>query len=284
MVAMSFSPLVDRTKPYLVATDMVLPKLNLSPSGVIVPKEFCFNPQERGNAPFLKMLRRLDELTFAPLGMPMPEWVFYDCAVMPGAVFGVSVDSADLEPWVRAVMQVEPDYQGPIPVSMFIAIPMLEPGSWFVYTLCDINGVAPGAGPSGIRQFTFGLGLDVFPMKRLYGTLQWRSTTVREVVRLGALELVTAYTPAHSYRRTFTYRVDLDVAKRKQVLSDEPDEGGVPVASHLLDVDNEDMLRKLQKELEAGVRWEIVGAPFRKGAHTQIPLRRCDEDGKGAWS
>jgi len=284
MVSVSFSPLVQRTKPYLVATDMVLSKLNLSPAGVDISDELVINPQVKGNAPFLKMLRRLDELTFAPLGMPMPDWVFYDCAVMPGAVFGVCVDAKDLEPWVKAVMNIEADYEGPVPVSMFIAIPMLEEHSWFVYTLCDINMVAPGAAPSGVLQFTMGLGLQVFPLQRLYGTLQWRSTTVRDIVRLGAIELVTAYTPAHSYRRTFTYRVDLDQNKSLSVLSDEPLEGGVPVATHLLDVDNEELLLRLQKELEENIRWEIVGAPFRKGAYTQIPLRRLGKGGEGAWT
>ena len=107
---------------------------------------------------------------------------------------------------------------------------------------------------------------------------------MREIVRLGAIELVTAYTPAHSYRRTFTYRVDLTQNKSLSVLSDEPLEGGVPVATHLLDVDNEELLLRLQNELEDNVRWEIVGAPFRKGAYTQIPLRRLGKSGEGAWA
>lgn len=284
MVALSFFPLVEKTTPYLVATDMVLPRLNLAPSGIPLPPTHQINPQLRGNAPFLKMLRRLDELTFAPLGMPMPNWVFYDCAVMPGAVFGLSVPAKDLEPWVRAVMEIDEDYDGPVPVSMFIAIPMMERESWFVYTLCDINQVAPGAAPSGTLQYTFGLGLQVFKMTKIYGTLQWRSACVDEVVRLGALELITAYTPAHSFRRTLTYSVKLTKQKMKQVLSDEVIRGGMPVATHVLDVDDEDMLRKIQEELEEGVRWEIVGESFRKGAYTQIPMRRIGVDGKGAWT
>lgn len=283
MVAISFMPLIESTRPYVVATDRVAPILNFRPVGISVEPALAINPQHRGNAPFLKMLRRLDELTFAPLGMPMPEWVFYDCAVMPGAVFGLSVEASELEPWVRAVMEIPVGYDGPVPVSMFIAIPMLEEDSWFVYTLCDINSVAPGAAPSGLLQFTFGLGLDVFPMKRLYGTLQWRSPTVSEITRLGALELVTAYTPAHSFRKTFTYRVNKEEGMVRKVLSDEPDEKGIPVASHLLDVDDEGLLRKLQLELESGIGWEIVGRPFRRGAHSQIPLRRVSDDQIGGW-
>ena len=94
MIPVAFHPLLEKTQPYLVATRRVLPLLNRDPNGVHIPDEFVVDPQVRGNAQFLEMLRRLDELTFAPLGMPMPEWVFYDCAVMPGAVFGLSVEAS----------------------------------------------------------------------------------------------------------------------------------------------------------------------------------------------
>jgi hypothetical protein len=56
-----------------------------------------------------------------------------------------------------------------------------------------------------------------------------------------------------------------------------------PLATHLLDVDDEVMLRRLQSEVESGAVWRIVGPPLVRGAYTQVPLRRERREGEAAW-
>jgi hypothetical protein len=44
----------------------------------------------------------------------------------------------------------------------------------------------------------------------------------------------------------------------------------------MLDVDDEDALIRIQREIEAGVPFSIVGPPETRGSIVQIPLRRGD--------
>ena len=64
--------------------------------------------------------------------------------------------------WVLRALQVPPQYEGPVPLSMYVAIPMIEPGSWHTYTLCSLNEVAPGSGPAGLTVLTEAAGVQMF--------------------------------------------------------------------------------------------------------------------------
>ena len=153
---------LQHCQPFLIAGDTLRGDLNLTPGGLEIPTQNQMHPQHRRHAEFLRMLQLLDRLTFGPFGMEMPSWVFYDCAVMPGAVFGLAMPAATLEPWAREALQVPADYTGLIPVSQFIAIPMLQgfaagqqvPNTWLVYTLESLNQVSPGIGPAGLLELT----------------------------------------------------------------------------------------------------------------------------------
>jgi hypothetical protein len=213
----------------------------------------------------------------------MPKWVFYDCAVMPGAVFGLGRPAKEVDFWVRAALEVPEDYEGIVPLSVFIAIPMLEPGAWNLYTLCDINNIAPGAGPAGLSLLTIGLGIKVFRMRRLLGTTQWRAPKLDRVAGLGPLDVVTAYTPAHSFVRTLTFSTEIDDDRLQGLLLGQRVHPASPVATHLLDVDDDEMLRALQADVEAGQRWKIVGPSRQIGSHIQVPLRRETAEGRVAW-
>lgn len=283
MSLLHYRRVVESCQPFVLATDLIARDLDLSPLGVSIPDESCKNPQQRRHQAFVEQIRQLDELTFGPVGMPMPQWVFYDCAVMPGAVFGFAQPAATLEPWVRHCLKVPPGYDGDVPLSTFIAIPMLVPGTWLTYSLCDVNQVAPGAAPEGLQQLTMILGLSVFRARYLYGTTQWRTPKLRVLTQLGPLDVVTAFTPAHSMPRTLTFHTAITEDGTAAVLTGADTSASSPLATHLLDVDDEVMLRRLQEEVEAGVRWRIVGPPVIRGSATQVPLRREDAKGEAAW-
>ncbi len=283
MLWTNFSPVVEACQPWVLATDLVVDRLNTSPFGFPIPEELRLNPQHRRNATFVKLVQRLDELTFGPVGMPMPSWVFYDCAVMPAAVFGLASPVETLEPWVRAVLGVEDDYEGHVPLSLFIAIPTLTEGTWFVYTLCDINEIAPGAAPGGLSQLSLVLGLKVLGVETLQGATQWRSRQLPHLCNMGALEVMTAWTPAHSYVRTVTYRTAVDDESLQAVLTTPRSNPALPLPTHMLDVDDVEMLQRVQRDVEEGVFWQIVGRPILRGAHTMVPMRR-EKDGVASWA
>ncbi len=265
----------EHCQPYVLATEEVSPLLEWAPLGVdVVGTGLVLDPQVRANEPFLHLLRNLDLLTFGILGMAMPKWVFYDCGVMPSAVFGFCGPAASLEPWVRRALEVPPDYDGPVPLSIFIAIPTVEPGGFFTHTLCSLNDVCTGAAPAGLTMLSFALGVRLLKVQTLYGTTQWRSGRLRKFVSMGPLELITAYTPAHSMRRTLTWRLRQRRFLTEAAIIKPGTSPAAAPATHMLDVDDEDALIALQKEIEAGAEYEIVGPTTKRGSIVQVPLHR----------
>ncbi len=272
-----FKRAFDECQPYVLATRHVAPRLEWEPLGFDLRKKgLVLDPQEQRNETFLHLLQNLDRLAFGAHGMAMPKWVFYDCGVMPSAVFGFCGPATSLEPWVRRALDVPDHYSGPVPLTIFIAIPTLEPGAWFTHTLCSINQVAEGAAPAGLRLLSMTLGLRLLKAETLYGTVQWRSDRVGTYVGVGPLELVTAFTPAHSFRRSLTFRLRLRRFLIEAALVKPGTSPGAPPATHMLDVDDEDALIRIQREIEAGVPFSIVGPPETRGSIVQIPLRRGD--------
>jgi hypothetical protein len=266
---------LDTCQPYVLATKMVSDLLEWAPLGIDVRGSgLILDPQSQANEEFLGLLKNLDQLTFGPLGMEMPKWVFYDCGVMPSAVFGFCGPASDLEPWVLRALQVPPDYEGLVPYTIFIAIPTLEKGAWFTHTLCSINEVCTGAVPAGLTMLSFALGLRTLRAQQLYGTTQWRSQRLRTFVSMGPLELVTAYTPGHSVKRTLTWRLKLRRFLTEAAVLKPGTSPAAPPATHMLEVDDEMALIALQKELEAGICYQIVGPPVTRGSIVQVPLHR----------
>jgi len=286
-----YERILDRCEPYLIATDLIADHLNASPLGVTVPARNRVNPQHRRHGAFLDQLRLVDSLTFGPYGMAMPQWVFYDCAVMPGAVFGFGARAETMEQWILDALHVPSHYEGLIPLSMFIAIPMVAghaepwqghetpPPTWLLYTLESMNQVSPGMGPAGLLLLTIALGLRVFPIRTLYGATQWRGAKLATYVDLGPLDVVTAYTPAHSLPRTMCFRAEIREESLQSLLMGPRVHPMSPPANYLLDVDDLDALKSVQRELETGRRYQIVAAPSVHGAWVQVPMRRFDSEG-----
>jgi hypothetical protein len=285
-----YLPILDQLEPFLIAHDGIRGDLQLCPAGIEIPPQNVFHPQHRKNGEFLRMLALVDQLTFGPFGMDMPSWVFYDCAVMPGAVFGLGIRAHKLEPWARDAMKVPADYQGLVPMSQFIAIPILSgfvpgraaPRTWLLYTLESMNQVSAGIAPFGTLHLTLFLGLHVFPIEELWGATQWRSPKLDTYADLGPLELRTAYTPAHSLPRTFSFRLTISPEHLTSVLTAPRVHPLAPPPNALLDVDDVAALQALQREIEAGLRVEVVGRPYAHGTHVRVPLHRQALDPQGA--
>ncbi len=279
-----FARILERCSPYLVASPLgAAAELRPLPFGLQVPDEHRFDPHVVSSGPFLGVLQRLDELTFGPVGMPMPKWVFYDCAEVPGGIFGFGLPTAEVPEWVRRALRVEADYDGLVPLSMLVTIPMLAPGAWHTYTLCSINEVAPGAAPAGLRLFTCAAGLAAVGTTTSYGATQWRSSKLYAQTRFGPLELLTAWTPAHSDPQTLTFRVDITPERIDRALSGapiRPPAGAGPL--RMIDCDDTAALRSLQTEIEAGASYLVTGPPVIDGSYTRVPIRQAPPSTGGA--
>ena len=79
---------------FVVTTEENRAYLDTSPFGVDL--RWFIDPTVTRSAVFLDLLQRLDALTFGPEGMPMDKWVFYDCAELPGFIYGFAMTVDDM--------------------------------------------------------------------------------------------------------------------------------------------------------------------------------------------
>ena len=264
-----YSRILETCVPYLVARPAIVEAMDMSPLGVSLRPEHVFDPQKVSSGAFLNVAKTLDAMTYGPLGLRMPDWVFYDCAVVPGAIFGFARPARDLEPWLRSGLNLDQDYDGLVPVSLFIAIPTPKRKRWIGYTLCSINEIAAGGAPEGLRRFTLAMGTAALRIEHMRSTTRWRRPGLGIYASLGPLELVTAWTPAHDVPETVTFDVKADDEARARLLNSD----FVPTIAHrYINADSASDLQELQIEIEAGNRWAIAGPAEIRGAETQIPL------------
>ncbi len=269
--------IVDTCEPYLIARPPVWDALARAPLGVEIPSDNVFDPQAVASGPFLNLVKHLDELTFGPLDLAMPSWVFYDCAVVPGAIFGFATRGRTVPPWIRRSLSVPDDYDGLVPMSLFIAIPTASRACTLVYSLASINQVAPGAAPEGLLRVTLAAGTASLQTRVVLGTTRWRSPRLALYAGLGPLELVTAWASAHVNPATLTFRAVTDDRARRRLLRG--DLIGPEGIDSYLDADDFDAMAALQRKIERGMHAAVVGPSEIRGAETRVPLQLREAGG-----
>ena len=266
----------DDCEPYLIARRAIVDRLDTRPLDIAIPPANIFDPQRLGNETFLRLVQHVNALTYGPIGLPMPDWVFYDCAVMPGAIFGFARRAADVEPWFRRSLGVPDGYAGLVPVSIYICIPTVRRDAALVYTLCSVNQVAVGAAPEGLWRLTLALGIKAFHLHHMMAVSQWRSPQLGLYAGLGPLELITAWTPAHDNPASCTFKVDTsDTAVERLLRGDVTGPEGIDA---YVDADDFAALKRVQAAVESGRRIAIAGPAEIRGASTRVPLQIRDDD------
>lgn len=174
------------------------------------------NPLEMDQVKFADRILTLETKAFGPSGMAMPRWVFYDCAIVPGFVAGFAARTASLPMETREILDVATDQavrdEEWTPLSLFIIIPtMSDKGEWVAHNLCSVNSILPKELQyHGIGFVSKAFGLWHANVRTCCGMTQWTSPSVRLHAHYGDFEVLTAYTPVHSYAHTLTYRVEVD--------------------------------------------------------------------------
>ena len=177
------------------------------------PHEVLYkNPLEMDQVGFADQIMNLESKAFGPSGMAMPRWVFYDCAIVPGFVAGFAQRSSAMPKAVKTALGVD-DSSEWTPLSLFIIIPtMSRDGEWVAHNLCSVNSLLEKQDQYyGIGFLSKAFGLWYANVRTCCGMTQWTSPSVRLHSHYGDFEVLTAYTPVHSYARTLTYRVKVDV-------------------------------------------------------------------------
>jgi hypothetical protein len=210
------------------------------------------DPLKMNEVAFANQILTLEARAFQQSAMPMPRWVFYDCAVMPGFVCGFARRTSTFNVRERHILEVNMDLEW-TPISLFIIIPTLRSGEWVAHNLCTANSLVDEEDKIYALGFlTKAFGLWYANVEVLCGMTQWNSPARRLHSHYGPFEVLTAYTPVHSYAQTLTYRSRLDYRYWPSFF--EPDKKVSAVqyksAGFVVDPTSEDSLKLLQQKIE----------------------------------
>jgi hypothetical protein len=214
------------------------------------------NPLEINEVTFGNQILQLEAQAFGPSNMAMPRWVFFDCAVTPGFVAGFAMRTSAMKPEMRLMMNLKDEHEW-TPLSLFIIIPTMSlEGEWVAHNLCSVNALLPkGEGFYGLGFLSKAFGLWYANVNICCGFTQWGNAAIKLHSYFGPFQILTAYTPLHSYPRTLTYRVKVNPEMWPHFFSKEPlkkfeqkfKDSGQTVEPKL-----DSSLISLQKGLEAG--------------------------------
>jgi hypothetical protein len=269
--------ILESLEPFLVAAPWHRDRFDRRPFGLAIPDENVLDPTRLSIGPFLDRLFVLDRLTFGPEGMPMARWVAYDCAGLPGAIFGFAARAESLPPAVARRLELADGSTGLVPLSMYIAIPVRPPDQWFGHNLASLNTVVPELGLKGLGSMTKALALRVFGCRAQLGATQWDSVALHIHTRFGPLELLTAWTPAHSEPGTLTYRVMVTEQTLRFALGDPDARLPRREATMIVAAEDEPAMRGLQERIEAGARYVITGPPRHENGGISVPVAPADD-------
>lgn len=271
-------PLVAKLERYVVVTSFNRGRADMAPFGLQIPHEHRIDPTRMDNETFLALLQNLDGRTFGPEGMPMDRWVFYDCCYMPGIIMGFGKRARDMTDKGRALLEVPDDYDGLVPYSMYIAIPMASsPTDWMGHNLASIAPQLPDENLGGLGTMTKAVALKCFGSKGFYGATQWSSKALHIHVKFGPLDLLTAYTPAHSDSETLTYGFECTDTSLLAALKAPGYTLERPAPDLWITEGDSAAMMALQDRIEAGERFVIPGAPDRSGPKARVPVSQLTD-------
>lgn len=245
MIAKKYEITLNKIKPYLFCNAQSLSSFDLAPFGIEVTSDLIFDCTKTSSEKFFNKITKMDEISFGDQEMGMDRWVLYDCSAMPGAIFGFAIEQAG--EWT--------------PISMYIAIPMVEKDHWFGHNLSSLNIHLGGLYP-GLGLLTKVFALKVLNITKQYGATQWGSAAINIHAKLSPLKLITSYTPIHTHKNSLTYLAQYSSESLKKILAGEE---LVPLeTSFELDGSDNQMLQQLQKKIENGDILIISGKPQTK--------------------
>ena len=269
-----FQRILECCEPFLISYPENWPEFELAPCGIEIPPHRRFTATTLESREVIDGLYRLDGATFGDQNMQLPRWVFFDCGAFPGIVFGFGCQARKLPGYVRDFYDVADHDDAFVPLSMWIAIRCAQESSWFGHNLSSANLILRGndAMP-GLALLTKCFGTIVARVDTMYGATQWRSESIGIHQKLGQLEILSAYTPAHTHLDTFAYRILIDRHRlRKQMHTGF--ECVAPKTTRSFPADDSNAMRALQSDIERGKRYFLVRADVKRNQDGLVHLSR----------
>ena len=192
-----------KLKPFLICGPNTLMNFKKNDPYFDTGVYYC-NPLHQESKSFINKIQKLDVLSFGANAMAMEKWVLFDCAMMPGFIFGYGIETINLSKDDQERLGVKPNDNEFFPLSMYIAIPTIS-GEWFGHNLSSLNSVLEEE-LSGLGLYTKVMAMEKFKITHLLGATQWKSPALSLHLKFGHLELLSAFTPNHSKEESLCYR------------------------------------------------------------------------------
>jgi len=264
-----YRAVLTTTESFLVSYPGNWGALDLAPFGLEVPEARRYTATSLRSRDVVDGLQHLDAVTFGDQQMLMPRWVLFDCGAFPGVVYGFGRRARDLPAGVRAHYRVLDRDDVFVPLSMWVAVRCAEEGAWFGHNLSSANRLLEGADRlPGLATLTKVFGVALARARRQYGATQWDSDSLALHLRLGEMELLSAFTPAHTHPETLSYRVDVDPARLRACLQ-AGWRGPTVEGERVLDAGDAAGILALHREIEDGARYRLVRAERAEGGRGQ---------------
>jgi hypothetical protein len=270
----AYQRILGRCEPFLITYPANHAALDLSPYGYRIAEEQRYTATSLASRDVVDGLHRLDAVTFGDQDMLMPRWVMFDCGEFPGVVFGFGMRARELPDYARKAYEVTDRDDAFVPLSMWVAIRCAEEGAWFGHNLSSGNLILRGdhALP-GLAVITKIFGVRVARARRQYGATQWQSKSIGLHARLGEMQILSAFTPAHTHPETFAYLIEVDDDELWASLR--PGWQASAAQGELTFMaDDSAAIRELHDEIEAGARFALVRSERRDEGPARIHLRR----------
>lgn len=191
--------------PYIICKEDIW--LNSKQYGITFDKRtLFFDPLKVKDAFFINSIQKLDSLSFGGQSMGMEKWVLFDCAMVPGFVFGYAIEVDKLSESDQGIIGKKHSLNEFFPLSMYIAIPTIS-GDWFGHNLSSLNSLLSEE-LSGLGLFTKAMAMSCFNIKKLLGATQWDSNALSLHLKFGPLKLLSAFTPNHSKEESLCYQCE----------------------------------------------------------------------------
>lgn len=237
---------------YIASNQAVRPALDTSPGGFGLHwvDSLDSTGQEWSVNQFLTLYNLIDGLAFGVRGLPMPQWVMVDLALLPSAVVIAATSrdyllaeladdrySPEVRAGVRSLLDQADDiqYRGPIPVAAYCAAPSAARERWVGWSLWSLlTG-------KNLATVVKGLALAVYRARYLDGVTQFDNVALHIHTKFGPLRLRSASLAVHTSRNSFVYETDLGADLN---LPSEP--------TFLLDPRDSERQTVMQKQIEAG--------------------------------
>ena len=269
MIAKKYTDLLKKLTPFVLSYKENLKSFNLQAFDTAIDEEYCFNALDISSESFYQLLRQTDELTFGDQGMAMDGWMYFDCAAMPGAIVGFGLLAQDIPQDLLQKFKIPKNYSGIIPLSMFIAIPMVG-DRWFGHNLSSL-GKHLGVEFKGLGLLTKAYGIEVLKIKEMFGATQWGSPAINIHSKLAPMRLRTTVTPIHTHTNTLCYSSIYSMDSLENALSDNQDKSE---ECFLIEACDSKLQDELQLKIQNGEEFTLYGKPIYKDNKIYYKIRK----------